>query len=110
MTSPPEPLVQLQNNFKEMCLIMPSTKIDQNFKLAQLNNMATRAKNMNIFKWPDRPIQHLMCHDPGERFRVLGPFCYEVCIDCCMYLGGPLVRIEMLFSISIPENRKDYRP
>ena len=50
-----------------------------------------------------------MCQGPDERFRVLGLFCYEVCIESCMYLGGSLVRIETLFSISIPENRKDYR-
>ena len=30
MTSPPEQLVQIQNNFKEMFLMIPSTKIDQN--------------------------------------------------------------------------------
>ena len=34
MTSPPEQLVQIQNNFKEMILMMPSTKIDQNVKLS----------------------------------------------------------------------------
>ena len=28
--SPPEPLVQIQNNFTKMFLQMPSTKIDQN--------------------------------------------------------------------------------
>ena len=44
MTSPPEPLVQIQNKLKDMFLMMPSTKIDQSVYLAQLNNMATRAK------------------------------------------------------------------
>ena len=55
MTSPPESLVQIQNNFKEIFLMMPSTQIDQNVQSAeqhghQLNNMAIRAKNRNIFK------------------------------------------------------------
>ena len=42
----PEPLVPIQNNFTEMFLKIPSTKIDQNV----LNNMATRAKNRNTFE------------------------------------------------------------
>ena len=48
MTSPPEQLVQIQSTFKEMPLMMPSIKIDQT--KAQLNNMATRGKNIDIFK------------------------------------------------------------
>ena len=48
MTSP-EPLVQIQNNFEEN---IPHDVFYQNWSeaLAQLNNMATRAKNRNIFK------------------------------------------------------------
>ena len=34
MTSPPEPLIQIQNNFTEMFLMMPSTKIDENVYLS----------------------------------------------------------------------------
>ena len=33
MKSPPEPLVQNPNNFTEMVLILPSTKIDQKVQL-----------------------------------------------------------------------------
>ena len=29
MTFPPDPMVQIQNNFKEMFLMMPNTKIAQ---------------------------------------------------------------------------------
>ena len=41
-TSPPEPLVQIQNYFTEMFLIKPSSKIGQ--IAPQLNKMAARAK------------------------------------------------------------------
>ena len=44
---------------------------------ALLNNMATRAKNRNIFKsylFSHRPINHLpICQDSNERSRALGP-------------------------------------
>ena len=43
-----ESLVQIQNNFTEMFLIMPSAKIAHHSAL--LNKMAARAKNRNIFK------------------------------------------------------------
>ena len=48
MTISPETLVQIQSNFKEMFLMMPSTK-NWSECLAQLNNLATSAKNRNIF-------------------------------------------------------------
>ena len=58
-------LVQIQNNFTEMFLMMPSTKIDQNIQLGWTT------KHRNIFKWylfSHRPIHHLlMCQDSGEQ-------------------------------------------
>ena len=72
MKSFPEPLVQNQNNFTDMFLMLPSTKIDR-----RLNNMTTRAKKRTIFKsniLSHRPIHHLLiCQDSGERSRALGP-------------------------------------
>ena len=39
-TSPPEPLVQIQNNFTELFLMMPSTKIAQMVLLQQIMELS----------------------------------------------------------------------
>ena len=54
-------LAQIQNNFMQIFLTKPFTKIDQRVTLHQ-NKMTTRAKNRNIFKlhllniWPKSKI------------------------------------------------------
>ena len=59
-------MVQIQNNFTEMFLMMPSTKID--------NNMATRAEHKKIIFYSHWPIHYLLMYkDSDERSRALGP-------------------------------------
>ena len=73
----PEPLVQNQNNFTEMILMLPSTLIDQKFQLGR----TTRLPELKIeisFKSYHWPLNHLlMCQDKGARSRVLGPSCFN---------------------------------
>ena len=54
--SPPQQLVQIQNNFKEMFL-----KIEISLNVRRL--------------FSHMPIHHLMCQVSGEQFRALGSSC-----------------------------------
>ena len=56
-------LIKVQNNFTEMFMMSSD-------RSAQLNKMATRAKNRNIFKWKAKTSFH-MCQDSGELSRAL---------------------------------------
>ena len=80
-------MIQIQNNFTEMFLMMPSTKID--------NNMATRAKHKKI-SLNDISIAtvantlSLMYKDSDERSRALGPLFFIVISFCLACVFSPL--------------------
>ena len=62
----PEPLVQIQNNFTDILLVMPSTT------MSRLHKIATRAKieisfNDISLATMYRPKHTLICQDLGER-------------------------------------------
>ena len=56
MTSPPEPLIQIQNNFTEMILMMPSTKLHKWLRSFEQRGSQSPILEISLNKSPPEPL------------------------------------------------------
>ena len=64
-------MIPFQNNFTEMLLMMPSTKIAQTVQLSRTNGHLSY--NIYAFKLYGLSKHLLICQDSGEQSRATGP-------------------------------------